>query len=203
MSRQGDPFSPPPWLTAWLDHIPHGRALDLGAGRGDLAAWLSRKGFLVSAVERDPERLVGLRELASKERFEVIEADLLNFHPAPTTFSLIVASAVLHFLHPEDLEVVAGRLKQALRSGGFLMAEVFTVDDPSFAARLSTEETVATRTFHPSDRSEPIHYFARGQLRAVFSELQILSYDESRRLDLTAEAGYRAGATLVSRRPNH
>src|SRR3990170_3750179 len=101
-------------LLDWIDHAPHGHALDLGAGQGETALWLVERGFTVDAIERD-ERAFGRlvrrsRSLAIRPR----NLDLADFHPSPDSYSLILASAVLHFLRPTDLWPLADRWFAAL-----------------------------------------------------------------------------------------
>lgn len=196
-------YSPAGWLTAWFDHVPQGAALDLGAGAGDLSVWLADRDFQVTAVERDEEILSQLQARSRISGFAVVEQDLADYEPAPAHFSLVVAASVLHFLLPQKLPGLAHRLTEGLAPGGFLMAEVFTVDDPSYSERQARNSQIAADTFSLPDRSETIHYFQKGELRELFAELQILSYQEDRRLDQAGEYGYRAGATLVARRWNH
>ena len=45
-----------------------------------------------------------------------------------------------------------------------------------------------------------IHYFEPGELARVFTELEVLEYEEYRRIDPGSEEGYRAGATFVGRK---
>ena len=196
-------YEPPGWLSAWIDHIPRGAALDLGAGQGGLAAWLSERGFNVTAVERDPMMLSVLHNRIGGDRIKVVEADLAEFQPKPEHSSLIIASSVLHFIHPRALASVGQRLLAGLAPGGLLMAEVFTVDDPSCSERKAHLDQIAPNTFALSERSGLIHYFDQGQLRSLFADLHILLYQEGRRLDSSSDFGYRAGATLIARRINH
>lgn len=192
-------YSPPDWLTQWLDHIPLGRCLDLGAGEGQLSRWLVDKGFQVTAVEHDPALAEHIRQLASSN-ISVMEVDLARYQPEPQTFSLVVAAAVLHFLHPHELTKVADRLMWAMKPGALLMAEVLTVDDPSYQVRRETQPMVEADTFELEDRPGLIHYFRSRQLLKLFERLHPLDYHEDRRSDPEAQAGYRAGASLVARR---
>jgi hypothetical protein len=86
-----------------------------------------------------------------------------------------------------------------LAPGGLLIASVFTIDDPGMAARREAGEmTVAPATFRLSGGGL-IHYFAPGELARLFGCLQVLEYDEARRLD--TDGDLRAGASLVARKP--
>lgn len=184
-----------------LEILPEGPVLDLGAGDGELAIWLARRGFTVDAVENDAGVYARLAEASAGTTVHPHLADLMDFPLAEESYALIIAQAALHFLRPTQLWVLADRLIQALVPGGVLFAEVFTTDDPGYEAlRESGAREIEPNTFVAHDSIGIIHYFAPNELRRTFSALEILEYDASRRLDPDSEAGFLAGATLVGRR---
>lgn len=193
----------PDWLREWVDHVPVGAALDVGAGEGRITRWLVQHGFAVDALEADPEQARVLRERAADERLKVVEAEVETADLSPGAYSLIVAAAVLHFIPPRSLAVVARKLMRALRPGGFLMAEVFTTDDPSYQWRIDQGvDPVAQNTYALQDGSGWVHFFAPGELKGLFNGLEILESEESRRRTVDHdEWAYRSGALLVARRP--
>jgi hypothetical protein len=120
------------------------------------------------------------------------------------TYDLIVAQAVLHFLRPTQLWTLADRLVAAIIPGGILMAEVFTTDDPGYKALLASKAIeIEPNTFEAPHPFGLIHYFAPGELRRIFTPLEILEYNESRANDPHCEYGFRAGAYLVAQRPHN
>jgi hypothetical protein len=127
-------------------------------------------------------------------------SDLTAFAYATDHYNLIVASSTLHFLRPTQLWRVADSVVAALARGGVFMAEVFTVDDPGFGVRRGAALEVEPNTFL-LESGEPLHYFGRGELRRVFANLEELEYEEARRSDPASDSGFRAGATIVARKP--
>ncbi len=189
-------------LETWWQHAAVGRALDLGAGEGQQARWLAARGFRVDALERDPGLIAALGEQSRDLTIHPIAGDVRTFQPPREEYDLIVASAVLHFLRPTELWPLVDRLEAALKEGGLLIAEVFTTEDPGYAAlRSSGAQEVEPNTFIAPEPVGVIHFFALGELERLFAHLLVLDYEESRRLDAEAEEGYRAGASLVARRP--
>jgi trans-aconitate methyltransferase len=178
--------------------VPIGRALDLGAGEGETACWLAERGFSVDAVERDPKTFKQLAKACADKSVQPHLSDLRQYVISPEAYGLVLAEAVLHFLKPTELWPLADRLCHALVPGGILIAEAFTTDDPGFN---QLREAGAVE-IEPNTFLAPwlIHYFAPGELRRVFADLEILAYEESRRLDPASSEGYRAGATFVGRR---
>jgi len=189
-------------LQNWLDEITGGHALDLGAGEGENALWLAERGFTVDAVERNPEIFGRLVEACAGTIVNPHLFDITEFPFSPTSYSLIVAQAVLHFLRPTQLWTLADRLVEGLTPGGILLAEVFTTDDPGcMALKESGATEIEPNTFLAPEPVGLIHYFAAGELRRVFAPLEVLEYDESRRADPRSEDGFHAGAHLVAKRP--
>lgn len=194
--------TPPDWLAEWIEQIPKGKALDIGAGRGQFAVWLAERGFTVEAVERDEAAARRLGRKIQGRPIEVVQADIAKFEVPTDQYTLILAAASLHFLHPEKLKPLAGRLVTGLKPNGYLMAEVFTTDDPGLHYyRQERIASIAPNTYPLEGRGGVIHYFVPGELRHLFEDLEVLEYEESRRIAPEDEAGYRSGATLVARRP--
>lgn len=202
--RAEDNHESGPWepLLEWIDAVPKGRALDLGAGDGEVALWLAGRGFAVEAVEVDAGAARRLRRKAGKLPVHVHQADVTGFEPDDSSFSLVVAAAVLHFIRPTRLWSLADQWSQALQPGGVLMAEAFTTDDPGYQALRALGATeVEPNTFIAPEPVGLIHYFVPGELRRLFPELEVLHYEEYRRLDQGDPGGLRAGAVLVARMP--
>jgi SAM-dependent methyltransferase len=189
-------------LEAWVDHVPRGRALDLGAGEGVTARWLTSRGFTVDAIERDPPTFDRLKSACVGNSIRPHLADLRMFPLPLERYTLIVAQAVLHFLRPTDLWPLSDRLCHALVPEGFLLAEVFTTDDPSYGTLRACEAIeIEPNTFHLNDSLDVIHYFESQELRRVFAALDVMVYEENRRMDPGAQDSYHAGAALVARKP--
>jgi SAM-dependent methyltransferase len=188
-------------LTEWIDSVPLGRALDLGAGDGETALWVAAHGFTVDAVEKDPEIFTRLTSSVLGTTVVPHLIDLMEFPLPPETYQLIIALASLHFIRPTDLWSLADRINLALTPGGFFAAEVITIDDPGFRA-LKDADTgqIEPNTFLAPEPIGLIHYFEPGELRSVFSALEVMVYEESRRIDEVSIDGYRSGAALLARR---
>ncbi len=189
-------------LETWIEKVPRGRALDLGAGDGETSAWLAGRGFRVDAVEHDPDRFDNLRRLTHGLPVYLHPLHIMQFRPAEEAYSLIVASAVLHFFALSDLKLLAARLRRSLAEGGILIAEAFTTDDPGYAVlRHENVREIEPNTFEAPPLIGLIHYFEPGELRKLFAGLKSLEYVEERRSDPASPEGYRAGALLVAQRP--
>lgn len=193
----------PDWLLDWIDRVPPGRALDVGAGEGEVTRWLVQRGYHVDALEPRADLADQLRRTTRGEKVSVVESELQTWDVPRAAYALVIAAAVLHFLPPNELRDAADRLGLALQPGGYLMAEVLTTDDPSLEIyQQSSVAPVAENTYPLQDRSGYIHYFAPGELKRLFNQLESLEFEESRRRTVDHDGwAYRSGALLVARQP--
>ena len=97
---------------------PPGRALDLGAGEGRHAVWLSSRGWRVTAVDFSAVGLAkGEKEASSRGiRIDWVVADARSWHPAPQHLYDLVLVSYLHL--PQD---VVSRTSSWLAPGGALV----------------------------------------------------------------------------------
>jgi cyclopropane fatty-acyl-phospholipid synthase-like methyltransferase len=189
------------FLKTWSTKAPPGRALDIGAGVGNQARWLAARGFEVDAVESHPGQIEVLRLAAKGTGVKVHAMDILEFDLAPGRYSLITALAVLHFIAPSQLTLLAERMQAGLASGGLLLAQVFTVDDPGFEqAQGQGLVEIEPNTFAGEQPGNVLHYFEKDELRLLFPDLKVLHYSLERVIAPNSEAGYRSGAALVAQR---
>jgi SAM-dependent methyltransferase len=117
--------APSPWLLANVDLFPPGgRVLDVACGRGRHALPLAGAGFQVHAVDRARGVLDDLRERARQlgvtvEASEMdLEADVVDL--GESAYDAVI---VFRFLH----RPLFPALQRALRRGGLLVYETFTV----------------------------------------------------------------------------
>ena len=116
--------APNRWVAAELADVPVGRALDLGAGEGRNALWFAARGFTVTAVDFAKVALDRGRQQAEAahipaERLTWIEADLIDYHPAPLAFDVVIIAYLQ--LPEQPRRIVTARAVEALAPGGVLL----------------------------------------------------------------------------------
>jgi len=119
---------PVPLLREHLAELPRGAALDLAAGEGRNAVFLARNGFTVTAIEKSPAGIAKARVRAEKEgvEIEIIEADLESYSLPRAQFDVVLCFFYLQrSLFPQ--------MEAALRPGGALVMETYTVEQLQFA----------------------------------------------------------------------
>ena len=81
------------FLVAETETLPPKRAIDLACGEGRNAIWLAERGWHAVGADFSEVGLQKARELANERGVNVewIAADLLDYHPDPRAFDLVLA----------------------------------------------------------------------------------------------------------------
>ncbi len=120
---------PSSWLVENADLLPRGgEALDLACGTGRHALLLAAAGFDVRAVDRDAGKIRALSAIAERLglglRAGVLDLEVEGVDLGEASCDLILG---VHYLH----RLLFPAILRALRPGGLLLYETFTVDQAS------------------------------------------------------------------------
>jgi dihydroneopterin aldolase len=177
-----DDDAPARLLVEQLHRLPAGAALDVAAGNGRHSLFLASHGYQVHAVDRDAAALDRLLTSARSRACEGITIQVVDLEQSPPyeprlgkeRYDVI---AVFFYLHRPLFPL----LLEALKPGGALVYETFTIDNH-------------VHYRHPKRRE---FCLGSNELLNLASGLQILHYDEGRRTDRPAYT-----ARLVARKPS-
>ncbi len=158
----------------WLK--PPGLALDIACGAGRNALHLARQGYTVIAVDISSEGLARLARRARAANLPIhpIQADLERFALPGERFDVIVNTRFL-------LRALFPTLRQALKPGGLLLFETYTVDEIEVLG----------------GDIRRAYALERGELKQAFSDFEILLYEEG---VFEEDEGERGLARLIGRR---
>ena len=175
-----------------------GEALDLGCGEGRNSLLLARYGYHVHAVDSSNQGIHKLEKYAHSRGLDTIDgevADVRTIQLATNFYDAIGAVTILDHISEKEGKKVAEAVIDALKPGGFVFIEVFTVHDPAASAARKEHETISeTASFVQ-------HYFDEGELAAWFSTLDTLLYEEIMKYDDShGEPHYHGLARLIGRR---
>jgi dihydroneopterin aldolase len=177
--------APAPFLLQQTHRLPKGLVLDVAAGSGRHALWLAAQGFHVDAVDRDSAALAQLAQSAAAHRLPAITTRTVDLEqPAPFDPAFgrerYDAIAVFFYLHRPLFPL----LIEALKPGGVLIYETFTIDNH-------------LRHGHPRRRE---FCLAQNELLSLASPLHIRHYDEGAH-DGVQGSGATYTAQLVAQKP--
>ena len=202
--KPDDPFyyglKPSEELETFLHetHPPAGEALDLGSGEGRNSLLLAHYGYHVHAVDSSSQGIQKLENYAHSQGLDNIDgevADVRTVQLTPNFYDAIVAVTILDHVTEEEGKKVAESLIDALKPGGFVFVEAFTIHDPAANAAREENETISeTASFVQ-------HYFDEGELAAWFSKLETLKYEEFMKHDDShGEPHYHGLARLIGKK---
>jgi SAM-dependent methyltransferase len=156
-----------------------GPVVDLACGRGRHCIAAAEDGAHAVGVDRNPEFLAALRAAARERelRVEAIRADLEKPAEIPLKPECCGSILVFRFL----FRPLASRIEEALRPGGLLLYETFTVRQREFA----------------TGPRNPAFLLAEGELPKLFPGLEVLEFWEG----VTEGPSPAAVARLAARRP--
>ncbi|MCP9438833.1 MAG: dihydroneopterin aldolase [Nitrospira sp.] len=163
-----DDHAPARLLVEQLHRLPSGTALDVAAGNGRHSLFLACHGYQVHAIDRDAAALEQLITSARSRACDRITTQVVDLEQPPPSeprlgkerYDVIVVFFYLYRpLFPSLLE--------ALKPGGMLVYETFTIDNH-------------VHYHHPKRREFCLD---SNELLNLASGLQILHYDEGRRPD--------------------
>jgi 2-polyprenyl-3-methyl-5-hydroxy-6-metoxy-1,4-benzoquinol methylase len=106
------------FLVAEASQLPPGRALDLACGEGQNSIWLATLGWETTGVDFSSVAIEKAKARATRDGVaaEFLCADLLDFHPDPEAFDLVIVM----YLHipAEERPLVLARAAAAVAPGG-------------------------------------------------------------------------------------
>lgn len=148
------------------------RFLDLGCGQGRDSLFMLREGFQVTAVDSSLKGLESIKnEVAASElpqdRISLFCEDIVDFTIKENDYTIINIFNALQFLLKTDAIELIHKSKKALRDKGYIIIAGFMVDDPSYL-KMSDKKCC---------------FFEQQELKKIFSDFQIVFYEEKKVLD--------------------
>jgi len=194
-----------PEFSDYFDHrdLAGLSALDLGCGEGRYSLYLAKKGCRMLGIDESEVGLEKLEKMAAAENLPVTThlTDIEAFAFPEASFDVIVAATILDHL-PDALRrrVIEG-IKSALKPGGILYANVFTVADPGYKLKRTGADDPSASAV--SETAAGIaHYFSKEELRAVFKDLSAITYYEKVEPDHShGRPHFHGWACLLARKP--
>jgi dihydroneopterin aldolase len=155
--------APARFLLDQLHRLPKGIVLDVASGRGRHALFLAAQGYEVDAIDRDADALTHLSSLARKTQGAPIHtrvSDLETPQSAAPDLGKETYDAIIVFFYL--YRPLFPSLVDALKPGGVLMYETFTIDN---------------HVHHQHPRRQEF-CLARNELLRLTSGLLVVHYDE-------------------------
>jgi len=160
-------IKPSPLIQEFENFTERGLALEIGAGRGDNALYISQKGFAITAIEINEEAVNTIEQRAKELGLpvRVLLQDIRDFNFEKESYAFISAMNSLNFVSKEEFMMLINRIKDGLKIGGISVIALFTTNDPIYEdINIKTDGTFENKLGKK-------WYFPRpGELRTVFEK---------------------------------
>lgn len=159
---------PAEFLIENIHLLPRGKVLDIAMGDGRNAIYMASMGFNVEGVDISEDAVNAANEHAKMAGVHIVTkvADLEDNYPIEkNTYDVIIC---FHYLQRS----LMGQIKDALKSGGIIVYETFTVDQAQFGKPRN-----------------PDHLLKYNELLEYFRDFRCLRYREGILPGPTAVAG--------------
>lgn len=152
-----------PWLNRWLplvrERADTAPVLEIGCGYGDDTAVLTDAGLRVHAFDRS-RVAVGIAKVRAPSALVECRDIREPFPGQAQELGAVVASLSLHYFPWSETQVLAQRIRAALRPGGVLLCRLNSTQDHNFGA-----------SGHPE--VEPNFFLVKGAHKRFFDEASI------------------------------
>lgn len=178
----------------YLYDLSAGNALDIGCGKGKNAVFLSKKGFNVDAIDKNPENIQGLNEYIQKNKIKNLNTQTINaldFNFEPAKYNFIVASFSLIFFKLSDLIVLIDKIKKSATEECFIYFSVFSTKEPAYDTIIKElgHQEVEKNTLFLHKQKAYRHFFTREELGSFFSDWEIIFVNQYNKEDYHEKAG--------------
>lgn len=165
-------------IGSLVNFLPkNGNVLDLGCGLGANSFFLSEKGFNVTCVDKDENAIDNIKK--NFPNIKAVESDISSFDYWNDRYDLILILNVLHFFNFQQAKQIIGNAIESLNKNGLIYLQVFSINDPAFK-KLSNKNllTEEKNTFFKKETNSFIHFFEKEELIKIFSQYDILKFEE-------------------------
>lgn len=120
-------FEPRQLVYDILKYRESGTVLDLGAGFGRHALFLAHKGFVVTAIENDEDKILSLRKKTEELGIpiSIVQSDIRGFE-TPRKFDIVIATMVLHFLPQQEVPEMVRKMQDWTTQDGLNVVSIYT-----------------------------------------------------------------------------
>jgi len=152
--------------------VPNSKILDLGCGSGEDILFLAQQGFTVLGIDKSEEAIKEITEKIKElnlANIKLEKSDIRDYIIEPEKFDVIICKNVLNFIDKDQALKIINDIKNKIKKGGYILIQVFTIEDPSF-----------------NKRNRFISYFEIKELFNLFTEFEICFYFE----DIISDPGH-------------
>ncbi len=183
-SRYGfeNPFKVDPLVRKAFRYCERGKVLDVGCGEGADSVYFARRGYQVTAFDKDETYLARFRAYRKDHnlsRITVRWCDALHYGYPPNTYDIINCILVICCMRRSEFERLVDPLKRSVKPGGLVIMSARNYLDPELGDYLSRGKMIESNTFRKDgDCCRSVYFIEENRLREAFEDFTILYYRE-------------------------
>ena len=178
-----NPFKPDPLVKKAIRFLPRGRQLlDVGCGEGADSAFFARRGFTVTAIDRNKDYVQRFRRYCNDEGLadiSILHRDIVRYRYPRNQYDVIISVLVICCMKRSAVEKMVNPLKHSVKPGGIIVMSSRNYLDPEMKDYLDSERMIEPNTFRTKeDCCKFLYFMEKNRLREMFRDFQILYYRE-------------------------
>ena len=157
------------------------RILDLGAGQGRHALFLTRQGFQVDAIDPSKVAIEKVSAMAAQEGLLIraYQSGFETFEPQTDFYSGVLIFGLIQILPWQAIELLLHKVKEWTRAGSLVFIRAFTTLDQSFAHALCSEKwKAAGRNSFADEQGHFKTYLAPREILDLFGDYKLITHWE-------------------------
>lgn len=175
------------WLNKYIDILDKSKKspiIDLGCGNGGDTLYLREKGCKVISCDYSEEALKAVNKFISEVK--TIQMDISKASPFDNeSAELIIADLSLHYFNNETTKNVINEIKRVLKSSGYLIGRVNSINDLNYGAGNGEEVEknfyLTAEGYKRFFSEEDIHYYFQDFQIEVCVETSVMKYGNEKK----------------------
>ncbi len=178
-----NPFKTDPLLRRGIKYCNGTTALDMGCGEGADSVFLARRGYKVTAFDKNEIYIGRFQKYCSDDHLDINIhlSDAMRFPFPRNKYDVIISMLVICCMKRSEFEFILPALKRSLKPGGVLIVSSRNELDPEFQEYASSNRPVEPNTFPSKENCCSFVYFIeKNRLREAFQDFNVLYYFEGK-----------------------
>ena len=175
-----NPFKADPLAKKAMRYLPRGgQLLDIGCGEGADSVFFGRKGFSVTAIDKNKDYVKRFRLYCKDEKLSNItmyDRDVVSCRYPRNRYDVIISLLVICCMKRSQFEKLVKPLKQSVKPGGIIIISSRNYLDPEMKDYLHTEKMIEPNTFRSKeDCCKFLYFIEKNRLCELFQDFEASS----------------------------
>lgn len=159
-----------------------GRLLDVGCGEGADSVFFAKKGFSVTAIDKNTVSITRFRAYRKDQHLSsisVLDRDVVKYGFPRNRYDVIIFLLALCCMKRSEFNSMLPAMKRAVKPGGIIVVSARNYLDAELKEYLTTGKMIEANTFRSKeDCCKFLYFIEKNRLRDVFQDFEILHYYE-------------------------